>query len=164
MIFPAFVKITQLNSRGPHTTSACQELFLQSCQNFRKLYRTRPGFRRLSQIISAYAISKKYLTFVLRFGTIGAAEQDLTNLQIIARNPQKRLDIVYLLLYNRRKHFLSSSYYYLPAQEKKTMTKFAQTGTDFRGTRKKVVDLLLWRGGADFFNRRLGTLFASTTE
>ena len=105
MIFPAFVKITQLNSRGPHTTSACQELFLQSCQNFRELYRTRPGFRRLSQIISAYAISKKYLTFVLRFGTIGALEQDLTNLQIITRNPQKRLDIVYLLLYNRRKHF-----------------------------------------------------------
>ena len=90
------------------------------------------------------------MTFVLRFGTIGAAEQDLTNLQIIARNPQKRLDIVYLLLYNRRKHFLSSSNYYLLAQEKKTMTKFAQMVTDFRGTRKKVVDLLLRRGGADY--------------
>ena len=48
MIFPAFVKITQINSGGPHTTSACQELFLQIVQNYRELYRTRPGLSRLN--------------------------------------------------------------------------------------------------------------------
>ena len=109
-----------------------------------------PGF---SQTILNYLCLrniKKVLDFCTQICYNRRAEQDLTNLQIIARNPQKRLDIVYLLLYNRRKHFLSSSNYYLLAQEKKTMTKFAQTVTDFRGTRKKVVDLLLRRGGADF--------------
>ena len=48
MIFPAFVKLTQSYSRGPDTTSACQELFLQIVQNYRELYRTRPGLSRLN--------------------------------------------------------------------------------------------------------------------
>jgi len=47
MIFLAFVKLTQSYFAGPHTTSACQELFSQSFQNFHQLLRTRPGLRRL---------------------------------------------------------------------------------------------------------------------
>ena len=49
MIFPAFVKITQSYFAGPHTTSACQELFSQIFANFLQLSRTRPGLRRLGQ-------------------------------------------------------------------------------------------------------------------
>ena len=83
MIFPAFVKITQLNSAGPHTTSACQELFSQIFANFLQLSRTRPGLRRLGQ-------SKLFSAIV-----------------------EKRLDKLVSVLYNRRGHFNSLSYYYL---------------------------------------------------
>jgi len=38
---------TQLNSAGPHTTSACQELFA----NYPKLNHTRSGYPRLDLII-----------------------------------------------------------------------------------------------------------------
>ena len=44
------------------------------------------------------------------------------------------------------------------------MNKFAQMVTNIRGTLKYYFTFALRRGGADFFNRRLGTLFASTTE
>ena len=83
MIFLAFVKITQSYSAGPHTTSACQELFSQIFANFLQLSRTRPGLRRLGQ-------SKLFSAIV-----------------------EKRLDKLVSVLYNRRGHFNSSSYYYL---------------------------------------------------
>ena len=84
-----------------------------------------------------------------------ATEQDLTNRNLFARNPQKRLDIVVLLLYNRRKHFLHHLFTTLLGAIKKDYDQICTNGHRFPRNTKIVVDLLLGRGGADFICQAL---------
>ena len=73
MIFNLFVQITQLNSRGPDATSACQVLFARIYQNLRQSCRPRPGFPRLDLISPKQAkVTEKTWQTPSRCGKIGA--------------------------------------------------------------------------------------------
>ena len=79
------VRVTQANSGGPGTTSACQDFFTPIVQNFLKLSRVCPGFPRFAVIMPSPAetcqaiyfrqLCKKYLTSSAHYCIIGAARR-----------------------------------------------------------------------------------------